>query len=201
MDTIAAVEMLWLSLPGLLREGSGRATSEQKRLGRRSCRACRLTIPGFMIEHVCPGHGRNIPRNVWKLLGERDAWTCQICGGAIESRLPRNHPLSATVDHRQPQADGGGHDLENLQLAHALCNWIRDRMPLESLDAAAIESEVERVWIRYLKRHPGQTPEAVLHRRSRRAAAQCRRRARLALTKAMARAESPSLVEEIAIAA
>jgi 5-methylcytosine-specific restriction endonuclease McrA len=43
--------------------------------------------------------------------------TCAIC------REPIHRLGEVTVDHIKPLAQGGADDFDNLQLAHAACNW------------------------------------------------------------------------------
>ena len=53
---------------------------------------------------------------------ERDGPNCHLCGLPTESRWGH---WAATIDHLIPQSKGGKHTLENLRLAHFLCNVIR----------------------------------------------------------------------------
>jgi 5-methylcytosine-specific restriction endonuclease McrA len=62
---------------------------------------------------------KNIERTI---IFERDNWTCQICKGAVNKELKHPHPLSATIDHIIPFAEGGKHEPSNIQLAHLICN-------------------------------------------------------------------------------
>ena len=52
----------------------------------------------------------------------RDGWTCRLCGEAIDAELARRNEQGATLDHIVPLARGGGHTLDNIQLAHYACN-------------------------------------------------------------------------------
>jgi len=62
-------------------------------------------------------------------IGERDNWTCQLCGGPI-TPIARKDPgigtcanlHRASVDHIQPVAIGGSEDDDNLRIAHQSCN-------------------------------------------------------------------------------
>ena len=54
---------------------------------------------------------------------ERDRWVCGICGGEIDKAIRLPHPMAATLDHVLPLAEGGLHITENVQAAHALCNF------------------------------------------------------------------------------
>ena len=48
---------------------------------------------------------------------------CGICGRPVDFEIKYPHPLSPTVDHIVPIALGGHPSaLENLQLAHRICN-------------------------------------------------------------------------------
>src|SRR4051812_35354403 len=63
-------------------------------------------------------------------LGDRDDWTCWVCGGAVDSRCPSGSPHRASVDHVIPRSRGGTNDLGNLRLAHRRCNGQRgSRLP------------------------------------------------------------------------
>lgn len=52
-------------------------------------------------------------------LVERDGARCQLCGRLF---LPDYQPEQ---DHRTPRSEGGGNELENLQLAHKVCNMVK----------------------------------------------------------------------------
>jgi len=53
---------------------------------------------------------------------ERDNWICQICNKKVDHKLKFPHPMSATIDHIVPIANGGTHEPRNCQLAHFVCN-------------------------------------------------------------------------------
>lgn len=58
-------------------------------------------------------------------LGEilaRDGNACRLCGDLVNLTLSTPNPASPSVDHIVPFSLGGGHGLENLQLAHMRCN-------------------------------------------------------------------------------
>jgi hypothetical protein len=54
-------------------------------------------------------------------LFERDRWICQICHGRTIKK--RGDPRTATIDHIVPFALGGSHTWDNVQTAHARCNF------------------------------------------------------------------------------
>lgn len=55
-------------------------------------------------------------------LGDRDNWTCHICEQSVNPLLPCNDKQGATVDHVMPLSRGGSDELDNLKLAHWICN-------------------------------------------------------------------------------
>jgi len=56
---------------------------------------------------------------------KRDNWICQICGKKVKRDLSFPDPLSASIDHIIPLANGGTHEPKNVQLAHFICNSIK----------------------------------------------------------------------------
>ena len=67
-------------------------------------------------------------------IGERDNWTCYICEEVVNTNLPRTSRMGGTVDHVVPISRGGDDSLENLRLAHWICN-IRKSDSLEFVNA------------------------------------------------------------------
>ncbi|HKV68352.1 MAG TPA: HNH endonuclease signature motif containing protein [Gaiellales bacterium] len=55
----------------------------------------------------------------------RDGDLCPLCGLPLDLSLGARHPNGVTFDHIIRVADGGGDDLDNLQLAHRPCNTRR----------------------------------------------------------------------------
>lgn len=66
---------------------------------------------------------------------ERDGWVCQICYLPIAVDAPVNDDYAPSLDHITPRSAGGGHETDNLRLAHRLCNAKRGAGK-EVLDAA-----------------------------------------------------------------
>jgi 5-methylcytosine-specific restriction endonuclease McrA len=66
------------------------------------------------------------PVEVWRRTELAEAFTrahgrCQLCGEPVDLAVQSGR-TQATLDHILPQARGGGHHRENLQLAHRGCN-------------------------------------------------------------------------------
>jgi 5-methylcytosine-specific restriction endonuclease McrA len=53
---------------------------------------------------------------------ERDKWICALCGQPVDPSLKNPHPQSKSIDHIIPVSKGGAHTMENVQLAHLVCN-------------------------------------------------------------------------------
>lgn len=64
---------------------------------------------------------------------ERDGWTCHLCGGLVDADLSQRHPLSASIDHLVPLAEGGEHTYANVKCAHLGCNARRGSHPIRRL--------------------------------------------------------------------
>ncbi len=61
-------------------------------------------------------------------LFKRDGLDCWLCRREINPALQYPDKLSMTIDHVIEQRNGGADDLENLRLAHNICNSTRDRL-------------------------------------------------------------------------
>lgn len=53
-----------------------------------------------------------------RLVGQRDGWSCHICGRKVKRK-------DASLDHLNPLSLGGSHTLDNVAIAHHLCNSVR----------------------------------------------------------------------------
>lgn len=100
-------------------------------------------------------HRTVFEKNRKKIIKEQSI--CALCGKPVNKKLKYPHPLSASVDHIIPLAKGGHpSDLENLQLAHWVCNRQKsDKLPNAIRDSAK-EKEVGNRdlphsidWLRY----------------------------------------------------
>jgi 5-methylcytosine-specific restriction endonuclease McrA len=56
------------------------------------------------------------------VLIERDGDVCHICLTQIDLSLARNSRFGATIDHVIPVSKGGADTLDNMKLAHWICN-------------------------------------------------------------------------------
>lgn len=56
---------------------------------------------------------------------ERDRWLCQICYEPVDANAHYLDDWAPSLDHIVPQSKGGGHEPENLRLAHRWCNAVR----------------------------------------------------------------------------
>ena len=56
-------------------------------------------------------------------LGDRDNWTCGICGKPAPKELRgKDHPLAPTIGHIVPLSRGGDYRESNLRCEHYSCN-------------------------------------------------------------------------------
>ena len=67
-------------------------------------------------------------------IAKRDHFFCHICAEPVDMSLPRTSRFGATLDHVVPIAKGGADTLDNLKLAHWICN-VRKSDKLEMIDA------------------------------------------------------------------
>lgn len=56
---------------------------------------------------------------------DRDNGKCHICGLACARQSPVPHPLHPTIDHVVPLSRGGVHSLDNVKIAHFVCNTMK----------------------------------------------------------------------------
>lgn len=56
---------------------------------------------------------------------DRDQWRCGICRKSISRELLYPDPMSVSLDHIVPVAEGGAHVRSNVRAAHLYCNKSR----------------------------------------------------------------------------
>lgn len=70
--------------------------------------------------------GRWIPSTTRRAIYDRDNWTCGICLEPVDRSLIGTPSIwRPSLDHIIPRSVGGGHEPENLRLAHLWCNSAR----------------------------------------------------------------------------
>lgn len=65
------------------------------------------------------GWREQIPVDV---VAARDGWDCGICGLPTNPELEVPADLAPTTDHTIPLSRGGDHSIDNVQVAHFICN-------------------------------------------------------------------------------
>jgi len=67
---------------------------------------------------------QNIPLKVREFVYSRDGLVCQLCHEPVDTSLPSQHSMSATLDHIECQSWVliPNNRVENLRLAHRSCN-------------------------------------------------------------------------------
>ena len=71
---------------------------------------------------------------------------CGICGREVDFSFKYPHPLSPCIDHIIPIAKGGHpSDIENLQLAHWICNREKSDKLYRVVDTHPIEDDTDAV--------------------------------------------------------
>ena len=70
-----------------------------------------------------------IPKSIRQRVYDRDNGTCWLCHRAVPVDVPPSHPDRASMDHVIPRSQGGPHTIDNLRLAHRMCNSLRQDQP------------------------------------------------------------------------
>lgn len=95
--------------------------------GRRFCESCRLDRRrdrgrDAVHRRRVAMTGADAERIDSREIYERDHWRCGVCRKRADRRLQWPHPMSPSLDHVVPIADGGPHTRANVRLAHLTCN-------------------------------------------------------------------------------
>jgi 5-methylcytosine-specific restriction endonuclease McrA len=90
----------------------------------RYCRVCALQLrrERYRVKTARRQKVMNPVRISVDFLIERDGVICHLCQQPVDSALPRNDRMGATIDHVIPLSKGGVDELDNLKLAHWICN-------------------------------------------------------------------------------
>ena len=96
----------------------------RKTYGVRFCRNCSLVNrrESYRLKTAKRQKIVNPIRISADVLIERDGNVCHICLTEIDLSLARNNRFGATIDHVIPVSKGGADTLENMKLAHWICN-------------------------------------------------------------------------------
>ena len=90
----------------------------------RYCRVCSLQLrrERYRVKTAKRQKVMNPLRISVDTLIERDGTNCHLCNEPVDTLLPRNNRFGATIDHVIPISKGGLDELDNLKLAHWICN-------------------------------------------------------------------------------
>lgn len=100
-----------------------------------TCKHCRAQVTTTSVRNrdghcpICLGHlgitntkrkvdGNKTNARRLRRIGDRDDWTCHLCGLYVEQE-------DASIDHLIPRSQGGTRALHNVALSHWKCNNIR----------------------------------------------------------------------------
>lgn len=62
------------------------------------------------------------PRISVELIAKRDSFLCHLCNQIVDMDIKRTDKMGATIDHLLPLSKGGLDTMENVALAHWICN-------------------------------------------------------------------------------
>jgi hypothetical protein len=62
------------------------------------------------------------PRISVELIAKRDHYICHLCNQIVDMDIKRTDKMGATIDHLLPISKGGLDTMENVALAHWICN-------------------------------------------------------------------------------
>jgi len=68
-------------------------------------------------------------------VAQRDNFRCYLCNEPVDMELPRTSRYGATLDHVIPLTKGGQDSLDNVRLAHWICNIRKSDKSLEEYRA------------------------------------------------------------------
>lgn len=89
-------------------ECAAKAVRSMKRSNKARRRARKRAVPTESFTHL--------------EIFQRDRWRCGLCHKKVDRKLAYPDPMSASLDHIVPLAEGGSHTRQNVQCAHWICN-------------------------------------------------------------------------------
>lgn len=102
-----------------IREGRAVVTPEQEAARKERVR---LRLQGKCRTRRAQKLRAQVERYTTSEIAARDRYRCGLCRRKVPMDLTHPHPLSPTIDHVVPLADGGDDVKANVQLAHFRCN-------------------------------------------------------------------------------
>jgi hypothetical protein len=88
------------------------------------CKACQLerTRVRDRKKTVARQGALSSPRISVEIIAKRDSYICHLCNQLVDMDIKRTDKLGATIDHVLPISKGGLDTMENVALAHWICN-------------------------------------------------------------------------------
>lgn len=74
----------------------------------------------------------------YSVIAERDENVCHICGFDVDLTVGTYDPMARTFDHVIPLSRGGAHSMENVKVAHRLCNIRKNNRHVIRADEPAV---------------------------------------------------------------
>jgi hypothetical protein len=88
------------------------------------CKACQLERKRLRDrkKSVARQGAISSPRISVELIAKRDSYICHLCNQIVDMNIKRTDKMGATIDHVLPISKGGLDTMENVALAHWICN-------------------------------------------------------------------------------
>lgn len=84
--------------------------------------ANRERVREYQQKRRAAGYGAPVSDVDLSLLLDKSEGLCGLCAAPLAFGADWPEPLSVSVDHIVPLSRGGAHDLQNMQMAHLVCN-------------------------------------------------------------------------------
>lgn len=79
-------------------------------------------VAAFRVRRAQAELEGNATRKLINTKWEASDKTCYLCDTRIDDTLNSPHPMSLTLEHLTPIAQGGTHNLDNTDFTHRACN-------------------------------------------------------------------------------